>query len=141
MKTFKQGIYHLQNPQKYINLINKQNKGLPIYRSSWELKFFKFCDLNPNVQEWCSEPLAIKYFNKFKNRESNYYPDFYMLYNNQKFLVEIKPKSQTPGVRSKSLYDSASQIINESKWQAAEDYCNRNNFKFVILDDKFFVNK
>lgn len=138
MKSFKQGIYTPLNPYKIISITNKQNKGLLIYRSSWELKFFKFLDLNPNVTRWSSEPFGIKYFNSIKNRESRYYPDFYMQYNSVDFLVEIKPNSQCPGSKARSVYDSVSQIINESKWKAAQDFCEINNMKFVILGDDFF---
>ena len=53
MKTLK-GKYTPKNPIKY--------KGDPtniIYRSSWELKFMKWCDLREDVIEWQSEEFSI----------------------------------------------------------------------------------
>lgn len=44
MRQYYQGKYKVKNYQKY--------KGDPtnvIYRSSWELKFLKYCDDNDNV--------------------------------------------------------------------------------------------
>jgi hypothetical protein len=41
------GKYRPENPRKY--------KGDPtniIYRSLWERKFMKYCDLNENVNQW-----------------------------------------------------------------------------------------
>ena len=35
--------------------------GEIITRSSWELAFAKWCDNNPSVIEWGSEPCAIQY--------------------------------------------------------------------------------
>ena len=54
---FKQGYYDPIYPQKY-----KTNTKQIIFRSSWEYKLCKWFDLTPEVIEWASEPLSIKYF-------------------------------------------------------------------------------
>lgn len=94
--TFKQGYYTPVNMNKY--------KGTYpiIYRSSWELKFCKWCDVSERVVFWASEPFAIKYFSLLDKKEHKYYPDFLIkmkVANEgqeilQDFIVEVKPKSQ-----------------------------------------------
>ena len=41
---YKQGIYPIRHPEKYKGDYNKI-----VYRSSWELRVFKYLDDNPNV--------------------------------------------------------------------------------------------
>ena len=137
---FKQGIYIPKNPEKYIHSYTKMNEHTeyPIYRSSWELSFFKFCDYSPSITKWSSEPVGIKYFNPVKKRQSTYYPDAIIIRNNTTFLIEIKPKSQLPGSNSKSSYDKLSAAVNEAKYNAAKSYCEANNMQFIILSDSFF---
>ena len=53
-ERFKQGVYKPVN-NKYTG------KSYPKYRSSWELKFFRWCDLNQNVVSWNSENVIIPY--------------------------------------------------------------------------------
>ena len=53
--TYK-GRYRISNPVKYRGNIHDV-----IYRSSWELKFMKWCDTNISVLEWGSETMVIPY--------------------------------------------------------------------------------
>ena len=140
---FKQGYYIPKNPQKYIHINNHLNEDneYPKYRSSWELKFFKFLDNTESIKYWTSEPFGIKYFHPFKQKVCNYYPDF--LFKKlqitpngevlQTYLIEIKPKSQT--TTPKSQYDKVQYLINKAKWEAAFDYCSTRNIKFCILTE------
>lgn len=57
---FQQGYYIPVNLEK---CLTKQN----IYRSSWERLFMQWCDLNPNITHWASEPIGIKYMNPVGN--------------------------------------------------------------------------
>ena len=52
---FSQGIYKIKHPEKYVGSKD------PTYRSSWEYTFMSFCDNNPSVQQWASEPVRIPY--------------------------------------------------------------------------------
>ena len=48
------GKYKPINPNKY--------QGDPtniVYRSSWELKFMRFCDLRDDVVQWQSEEIIV----------------------------------------------------------------------------------
>lgn len=137
-----------KNKNKYIGNFNQI-----IARSTWELKFFNWCDNNPNVLKWNSEGLIISYFDSQQNKWRKYYTDVYMELVNKdgeikKYVVEIKPKKETKPPR-KSKNKSKKTIINEQityqnnqdKWFAAKDYCSKHGFKFIILTEKELFNK
>ena len=139
---YRQGIYKLINPEKY-----KGNNRNVTYRSGWELKAMRFFDLNPNVLEWSSEEIIIPYQNPLTGRISRYFVDFYAKMKDKqgefkKFLIEIKPHSQTlPPVqknrKTKSLiYQQAEYVKNQAKWKSAFDYCAKKNMNFIILTEK-----
>ena len=66
---FKQGVFKPRNRDKY------RGKAWPIYRSGWELKFFKWCDLNENVTAWDSECVIVPYNNPLTGRINRYFVD------------------------------------------------------------------
>ena len=72
-------------------------KGDPsgiIYRSSWELKFFKWCDKTPNVLKWGSETVIVPYISPVDNKVHRYFVDNIITLkegdNIKTYLVEIK---------------------------------------------------
>ena len=86
------GKFYPRNPSKY-----KGDTTDIIYRSSWELKFMKYCDNNPNVLEWGSEEVVIPYRSPLDGKVHRYYVDFYIKVRTtkneiKKYLIEIKPK-------------------------------------------------
>lgn len=111
-----------------------------IYRSELELKFIQFCEGNPNIKKWASEPIAIPYFNKLASKERNYYPD-YIIENEkgEKTIVEVKPDEQThrPS-ENDSRWLKEQWITNVDKWTAAKKFADSNNMKFIIITEKFF---
>ncbi len=140
-RNYRQGIYSPINKEKY--------KGtFPIiYRSSLELRFMKWVDANPSVLTWGSESIIIPYQNPLTGRVSRYFTDFNIVMKDKqgdfkKFLIEIKPHSQTlPPVqknkKTKSLiYQQAEYVKNQAKWQSALEYCSKKNMSFVILTEK-----
>ena len=89
------GKYQPSFPRKY-----KGNSSNIIYRSLWERKFMKYCDLNENILEWASEEIALPYRSPLDNRIHRYFPDFYIKVKEssgvvKKMLIEVKPKKQT----------------------------------------------
>lgn len=135
-------MYIPKNPSKYIHINNKMNESnkFPIYRSSWELKFFKYCDLNDDIRYWTSEPIGIEYYNPIKEKICKYYPDFLISYTDKNILVEIKPKSQTYAAHT--AYDKEQLEINKAKWEAAQKFCDERGIKFVILtENELGINK
>jgi hypothetical protein len=111
-----------------------------IYRSGLELQFIEFCENNPKVKKWASEPLSIKYFSRLDDKECNYYPDYVIEnYKGVKCVVELKPYNQTikPDMTD-SPWIKEQWIKNVDKWQAAKKFCDENGLKFIIITEKFF---
>jgi len=117
-----------------------------IYRSSWELKFMKYCDLNKNILEWGSEEIVIPYRSPLDGRVHRYFVDFYIKVkdiNNkiQKYLVEVKPKKQTkePRVQKRMTKSYIREVTeyakNQAKWSAAKEFCDDRNYKFILITE------
>ena len=115
MPTFHKGHYTVINEEKY------SGNGTPIFRSSWEQTFMQFCDTNPNVMAWASEPVRISYKNPLTGKITTYVPDFIVVYRDTKGnknaeLVEIKPASQSNPKFAKSRAQQAQVVVNYAKW-------------------------
>lgn len=142
-KTYK-GRYTPVYPDKYIG--NRKNI---IYRSSWELQVMKWCDHNSKVIEWSSEETIIPYRSPIDSRIHRYFPDFKILIKNDKnelisWLVEVKPKKQTLPPKKKTYKGSITKkyvqevqtyAVNQSKFEAAEQYCINKGWKFMLLTE------
>jgi len=140
------GFYKVRNYSKY--------KGDPtqcIFRSLWERKFMKFCDLNENIVEWSSEEIRIPYRSPLDNRIHQYFVDFWVCMRDKdgslkRYLVEIKPRKQTiPPVMKKSkrtfMNEMRIYVVNESKWKSAKQYCENRGWKFLILTEDHMFGK
>lgn len=117
-----------------------------IYRSSWELKFMKYCDVNDSILEWGSEELFIPYISPVDGKKHRYFPDFYIKIkdrNNKikKYLVEVKPQYQTiePKTKKRVTKQYVNEVItysvNQAKWKAAEEFCKDHLWEFIILTE------
>lgn len=111
-----------------------------IYRSGLELQFIQFCEANPKIVKWASEPLNIKYFNRLDNKEANYYPDYIIeTADGNKIIIEIKPYQQTiKPAAVDSMWLKEQWIKNCDKWKAANEFAHQHNAKFIIITEKFF---
>lgn len=139
-QKYNQGMFTPKHPEKY-----EGNPLLICYRSSWEKKLFIWCDTNPAIIKWSSEEIVINYRCKTDNRIHRYFIDVKIQVKDAKtnllktYLIEVKPLSQTKPPRKNSkryLKESLTFIKNQSKWQAAEEYCKDRNWTFVILTEK-----
>lgn len=147
-RKYKQGNYLLQNSIKYIG-------QMPVkYRSSWELAFCKFCDLNEKVVKWSAEFIEIQYQmpNNGITENHRYYPDFYveMVTDNpevyDRFVIELKPNRElTPPVmptrHSLKMYENfeyAQKMYKKNlyKWAFARDWCERRGLKYKIITEE-----
>jgi hypothetical protein len=139
-KKYKQGTY-TPSTKKY------KGYGNPIYRSSWELKFFRWCDINPNVLQWTSESLVIPYISPLDNKAHRYFVDNVVVLkegdNIEKYAIEIKPKKQTMKPTSHGnkkdstiLYENMEYVRNMAKWEAARKWCSKKGYKFQILTEE-----
>lgn len=138
--TYK-GKYRVINPGKYRGDFKEV-----IYRSSWELRFMKWCDTNPSVLEWGSETVIIPYKSPVDNHVHRYFVDFYMKVKSTdgkvtKYLVEIKPEKFTkpPDIPKKKTRKFVEEVFqygtNQAKWKAADEFCKDRNMKFLVLTE------
>lgn len=134
---YHQGVIDPKHAKKYASAAANQPI---IYRSGLELQFIQFCESNSNIARWASEPIEIKYFNRLKNKEARYYPDYVLLdKNGNKMIVEVKPYDQTikPDATASQWLKEA-WVTNTDKWKAAKEFADAHNMKFIIVTEKFF---
>ena len=140
MNTLK-GRYIPRNIRKY----RGDYKNI-IYRSSWELKFMKYCDLNDSILEWGSEEVVIPYRSPLDNRIHRYFVDFYIKVEDmsgqiKKYLIEVKPKKQTkppakPKRQTKRYISEVTEYAkNQAKWKAATEFCEDREWNFMIITE------
>lgn len=149
------GKFIPKNPDKYMG-----DTTDIIYRSKWEYSFCQFCDNEPSIIKWESEPPKHKVeyiiYENDKYLTKRYIPDFWIMTkkpNNdiEEIIIEIKPYKETiepiePVKKSiKSLnnykYSLKTYIVNQLKWDSAEKYCKRKGMNFFVLTEKYFENK
>lgn len=136
------GRYKPIHPEKY-----KGNPTNVIYRSLWERKFMKWCDLNVDVIEWGSEETIVPYISPLDNKRHRYFVDFYIKVKKKDgsircYLIEVKPKKYTkapttnPKKKTRDWYSQVKQWgINSAKWKAATEYAKDKNWEFIILTE------
>ena len=135
MSKFAQGVFRPMHAEKYVG------RGLPRYRSGWELAFMQFCDNNKHILQWASESISIPYRHPFTGRMTNYIPDFLVVYADKNSrqraeLVEIKPKKQSIIESKASNRDRAVVAVNYAKWDAATKWCRRQGLTFRVLTEE-----
>ncbi|QZI90541.1 hypothetical protein MYOV003v1_p0217 [Vibrio phage 207E48.1] len=141
-----QGKYTPLNPHKY--------KGDPtniVYRSSWELVSFKFCDTTPEILAWNSEEEVIPYVSPKDNRLHRYFMDLKVWTRNRTSgaieitLIEVKPEDQTrpPKKGNKKMENYLKEVatwkVNEAKWLATDAYCKERGWHFIKWTEKNLV--
>lgn len=140
---YRQGKYKPKNPSKY----NGDCTSI-IYRSSYELKMFEYCDLKENIIYWESEEKVIPYLDPITGRYKRYFPDVFIKYKDQdgnvrKALIEIKPQKdliepeRNPKRKTKSwIYKVQTWAKNQAKWSAAKEWCEDRGIEFRIFTEK-----
>ena len=132
-----QGKYRASFPRKY-----KGDHNNIIYRSSWEYKFMKWCDVTPTVQECGSEEIIIPYISPVDGKRHRYFPDFYVKIQGRKYLVEVKPLKQTMEPKTQKRHtkryinEVVTWSVNKAKWKAATEFCKDQNWEFKIITEK-----
>ena len=139
--TYK-GRYPIANPAKYVG-----DPTQVVYRSSWELKFMKWCDTNASVLEWGSEEIVIPYLSPVDQRIHRYFVDFYIKVQDRqgkitKYLIEIKPAKFTQQpvkpkrVTKRFIEEVRAWGVNQSKWKNATEFCDDRGWKFMVLTER-----
>lgn len=140
---YKSGKYKIVNIDKYVGDFNSI-----IYRSSYEYKFCHYCDFNPKILKWSSEPTKIPYFSPIDGKMHNYFVDFWIKTDEGKiYLIEVKPKSflEKPILEgSRTLkkiksynYRLKTYITNMKKFEAAKKFSEDRQWEFMIITEKF----
>lgn len=135
------GKYKPSYPEKY--------NGDPtqiIYRSLWERKFMIYCDTNEKIIEWQSEEKAIPYRSPLDGKVHRYFPDFLIKVKEsdgsiKKYMIEIKPSKQTvpptkPQRQTKKYIAEVYEYAkNQSKWEAAREWCADRGYEFKVITE------
>tara|TARA_R100000458_G_C8222927_1_gene206739 strand:+ start:22 stop:459 length:438 start_codon:yes stop_codon:yes gene_type:complete len=141
------GKYQPKNPSKYLGDPTKI-----VYRSLWERKCMRIFDENPNVIRWASEEMAIPYFSPVDKKRHKYFPDFIIEVKNKKGeietqMLEVKPAKYTrvpkkpKRMTQRFLNEANTYLVNQAKWEAAENVCEKKGWKFKILTEKEIYGK
>jgi hypothetical protein len=144
MRKTHQGRFTPKHPEKYVG--NHRNI---IFRSSWELKLFKYLDEQSAVKKWGSEEFCINYYDPTTQQNRRYFPDVFVIVKQgdteRKILIEVKPFEQTIPPLMKTtkngkptqgyLVEEATYKTNEAKWDAARTFCKEHNVQFAIFTE------
>lgn len=128
------GRYKVKNLKKYVG-----NSANVKYRSLWERQVMRWLDSNPAVVSWNSEEVVIPYRCRTDNKVHRYYMDLYIKFDDgKKYLIEIKPKTQTqppkkPSRKTKRyLNEVMAYVKNQSKWETAKVFAENRGMAFEI---------
>lgn len=131
-----------QNGEKYIG------RYPIVIRSSWERMVCQWLDSNRDVIEWSSEQHVVHYYDPVQMKRRRYYPDFYAKILDQqgkpsRYIIEVKPLKETKPPRKTrkqskktQLYQEATWITNQAKFDAAKQYCKKFGFHFQLLTER-----
>lgn len=132
------GIFKPSKPEKY-----RGDSRNICYRSSFELKYMRYLEQSDDVLEWASEEISIPYISPKDGKVHRYFPDFWVRTRNKgEWIIEVKPLKETmtpqapkkPGKRF--LKEVMTFGVNSAKWEAAKEFCNKNNMKFALVTEK-----
>jgi hypothetical protein len=135
------GKYRPSYPNKY-----RGNVTNIVYRSLWERKFMIYCDKNEKIIEWSNEEMFVWYKSPVDGKPHRYFPDFLIKVKEpdgsiKKYMIEIKPSKQTvPPPKPKrqtqkyiaEVYEYAK---NQSKWEAAREWCADRGYEFKVITE------
>jgi hypothetical protein len=136
------GKFTPKNPQKYVG----DNSNV-IYRSSYELKFMKWCDLNDNILKWNSEEIVVPYISPMDNKIHRYFVDFTIQVKSKNgdvktYMIEVKPfrftqEPQIPKRKSKQFLNEVIQWnVNQAKWESASKFASERGWQFMLVTEK-----
>lgn len=147
-------IYMTYSKETYKGRFIPKNRGKYIgdysniiYRSSYELKFMKWCDLNDSVVRWASEEIVIPYISPVDRKQHRYFVDFFIevITKNgeiKRYIVEVKPYKYTqppeiPKRKTKRFISEVKQWgVNTAKWESAKKYAKRKGWEFIVITEK-----
>lgn len=141
-RKYEQGIYRPLHPEKYVG----DAKNIT-FRSSWERRFNRWCDMNPSVVKWNSEEIIIPYWSEVDQKMRRYFVDYIVQLKTDRgtmetLLVEIKPECQIQppskkGRKKPETYLAEMQTwqVNQDKWKAATAWAEKHGMRFIVLNE------
>lgn len=149
-KSAHHGWYRIINLDKYRQPLDETMQstrpGYVQFKSSLELRAFRYADAHPAVLWWSIEPFFIPYIKPTDGKVHRYFPDLLLNQNGKLLVVEVKsseevrapkqPRKLTP--TAARCYNEAlkTYYVNQAKWQAAREFCRKKNMYFCILTEK-----
>lgn len=136
-------LYKLINPEKYVGDPTKIEM-----RSSWEMKFAHYCDVNPSIIKWNSEGVKVPYWSHSDQKQRTYHVDFIIVVKGingelRTMMIEIKPYSQTikpvkkKGKKIESFINEMKTYeVNMDKWMHAAQYAKERGWEFIIMTEE-----
>jgi len=146
-----QGEYFLTEQEK----IKYNSSKPPYFRSLLEKRFMYYCCNNSNIISWSNENVVIPYFFEVDKKQHRYIVDFKIKIKNKDNKIEeclieikcskecslpIKPKTNNKKAQNRYAEEVVTFIKNQNKWQAANEYCKKNNMKFLVVTEKDLYN-
>lgn len=108
----------------------------------------KFFDTHKNILAWMSEEIIVPYISPVDGKPHRYFPDFLVKMltkdgSTKVVMIEIKPFKETlPPKPPKSgrktqrfLAEQMTFAINQTKWQAAEKFCEPRKWDFKVMTE------
>ena len=136
-RQYHKSKYTPKHPSKYIG-----NPLNIVARSSWERRFFIWCDNQSSVVSWSSEETVIPYVCPTDGKVHRYFVDARIKIvdktgNAKEFLIEIKPFAQTlPPKGKKNLLEQwGTYGKNQAKWEAARHWAKKRGMEFKIITE------
>lgn len=137
------GDFRQYKPRKYMG-----NPDEPIwFRSSYELRYMRQLEMNPNVAGWNSENIKIPYtmIEPIKDKNGNikrikkirnYFMDFEVhMVSGKKYLCEVKPLSFVP-LNESQIRKTPEHFKNANKWRATIEWCKKNDYHFQLITER-----
>ncbi len=135
-----------KNPEKYVGDVSNI-----IARSSWEVKFLNYCDTHPEILKYSSEELVIPYVSPVDGKLHRYFVDFLIAVKTKtgeikRYAVEVKPyyqteppqpiKTNSKKQRQRLIEETMTFGVNQAKWKAAKEFCQKRGMDFVVITEK-----
>jgi TnsA endonuclease N terminal len=136
------GKFTPKRPEKYVGDVNSIT-----YRSSYELRFMKWCDQNDSILKWNSEEVVVPYFSPVDKQMHRYFVDFVVELKNVRgevkvYLVEVKPFKYTqepvpPKRKSRQFIEEVIQWeVNKAKWASAKHFADSKGWQFMLVTER-----
>jgi len=100
----------------------------------------RYLDDHVQIERWSSEEFCIPYRSPIDRRMHRYFPDFWVeKANGEELVIEVKPKQHLIPPKkpkrqtAKYLREMKTFVVNQRKFEVAQEYCKNKGMKFQIM--------